>query len=352
MIPPVEDSVLQNNPQFAALYTTLTTEILNPDGSTRKDPAAKKRAAVRKQLDKHRLQQAKETIIIDALSTLTVKPGDLKPSAPTISRRATRSQQPTTHQPTQQQLLPSIPLPLLDLIHLLPGFLSPAPHSSISPSSLALLLSSPPFSQLPTLLPTLSPLLSGALHSHALSLTRLALPATNPSFLHRSVASLPTHVSTLLDGILSRKASLTKSRLAVASRTSVLLSDQVALLARLVKSLEGKHGPVARSLEYRAAEAGLEAEKQSLEVGAALQGVRREVYSPEVVRALTNYAGHLKDARGRLTEKIKGLELELESYEAGGEEKERKMREMARVWREMSGRIEDVRGDLERLGRA
>lgn len=48
MIPPIDDLVLQQNPEFAALYTTLTTVILNPDASTRKDPKAKKRAAVRK----------------------------------------------------------------------------------------------------------------------------------------------------------------------------------------------------------------------------------------------------------------------------------------------------------------
>jgi hypothetical protein len=47
MLPPVEDAVLRNNPQFAALYSTLTTTILNPDGSTKNDPAAKERSAIR-----------------------------------------------------------------------------------------------------------------------------------------------------------------------------------------------------------------------------------------------------------------------------------------------------------------
>lgn len=47
MLPPVEDAVLQNNPDFAALYATLTTVILSPDGSTKNDPAAKERDAVR-----------------------------------------------------------------------------------------------------------------------------------------------------------------------------------------------------------------------------------------------------------------------------------------------------------------
>lgn len=48
MLPPVEESVLQNNPEFAVLYNTLTTAILNPDGTTKKDPAAKEREAIRK----------------------------------------------------------------------------------------------------------------------------------------------------------------------------------------------------------------------------------------------------------------------------------------------------------------
>ncbi len=47
MFPPVEDAVLQNNPEFATLYNTLTTVILNPNGSTKNEPAAKEREAVR-----------------------------------------------------------------------------------------------------------------------------------------------------------------------------------------------------------------------------------------------------------------------------------------------------------------
>lgn len=49
MLPPVEGAVLQNNPEFAALYSTLTTAILNPDGTTKDDKShvAKERGAVR-----------------------------------------------------------------------------------------------------------------------------------------------------------------------------------------------------------------------------------------------------------------------------------------------------------------
>jgi hypothetical protein len=51
MFPPVEDSVLQNNPDFANLYNKLTNVVLNPDGSTKNDPRAKERATVREVRD-------------------------------------------------------------------------------------------------------------------------------------------------------------------------------------------------------------------------------------------------------------------------------------------------------------
>lgn len=50
MLPPVDSTVLQNNPDFAILYKTLTTVILNPNGSTKADPKAKQREAVKQVL--------------------------------------------------------------------------------------------------------------------------------------------------------------------------------------------------------------------------------------------------------------------------------------------------------------
>jgi hypothetical protein len=46
MLPPVDESVLQSNPEFSVLYSKLANDILNPDGSTRKDPAAEERRSV------------------------------------------------------------------------------------------------------------------------------------------------------------------------------------------------------------------------------------------------------------------------------------------------------------------
>jgi len=46
MLPPIEDSVLQSNPKFAALHATLANNILNPNGSTKNHPAQKDLDAV------------------------------------------------------------------------------------------------------------------------------------------------------------------------------------------------------------------------------------------------------------------------------------------------------------------
>lgn len=47
MLPPVDTSLLAANPAFEQLYNSLTTTVLNSDGSTKNDPAAQQREAVR-----------------------------------------------------------------------------------------------------------------------------------------------------------------------------------------------------------------------------------------------------------------------------------------------------------------
>ena len=46
MLPPIDESVLQSNPKFAALYATLANNILNPSGSTKKQAGQKERDVV------------------------------------------------------------------------------------------------------------------------------------------------------------------------------------------------------------------------------------------------------------------------------------------------------------------
>ncbi|KAK1453008.1 hypothetical protein CCUS01_02025 [Colletotrichum cuscutae] len=352
MLPPVEASVLQNNPEFAALHHTLTTAILNPDGSTRK-PATKEHDAIQNELADHRFTAAKEHLLISAISNTA--PPEPKPAPPrTFSRTNTSSQpQPSSSgNGTAQQQQP-LPEPLLDLLLLLPPLLtSPEP---LSPESATTLLSNPPFTDFQSLLPQLGDLVSSTLHTSAVSLARIANPTTNPSFLHRAVPGLQTTYHKLASDVSQSKLALARERLRAADTLTQCLDEHAAALTLLVRSLEAKHGVVARSLEFRAAETGLEAQRAEADAVAAREGVRREVYSPEMVAALTNYSAHLRDARMRLEGTLMTLRAELEGYGVGveGEEgKARTMKEMARKKRQMERELEDASRDLARLDRA
>lgn len=53
MLPPVDEQVLRDNPEFSKLYSTLKNDILNSDGSTNLNPDVKECEAVHqvRQLD-------------------------------------------------------------------------------------------------------------------------------------------------------------------------------------------------------------------------------------------------------------------------------------------------------------
>lgn len=253
---------------------------------------------------------------------------------------------------------------MLDLLLLLPPLLKEPSSLPQDSESIVLLLSSPPFSDLPRLLPQLAILISGALHSSAVHLARIANPSTNPSYVHRSIPNLPAYRTSLAKTVADRKVELTWARLAAAAALASLLQQQTTVLSQLLRALEAKHGPVARSLEFRASEAALTARRQQAEAETALWQARRDTYTPEAAQALANYAAHLRDARARLAEAVQRLKAELDAYGVGVPQdgqgkvgdsskgsKEKVMREMARVYRDMGRQVEEVRGDLERLGR-
>lgn len=112
---------------------------------------------------------------------------------------------------------------------------------------------------------------------------------------------------------------------------------------------------MARSLELRASSAVLQAQRSELNAETARWALRREIYTPEAISALRNYASHLRDAKVRAEERLRGLAAELGEYGVGvdgGEGKEKTMKEMARVYREMMRQVADAEGDLDRLERA
>ncbi|KAL1841807.1 hypothetical protein VTJ49DRAFT_6560 [Mycothermus thermophilus] len=358
MLPPVDDTILQNNPDFASLYAKLTTSILNPDGSSKSLPAAKEQGLVTEALNEYRLKAAKQHLLIDALRNADPQALAAKqaPPPPSVSRRAgPQSRQQQSQQPPTTTSAVDLPPALLDLLRLLPPLLE-ASAVDVPPEEAALLLSHPPLSDLPNHLAQLATLVSTTLHRAAVHLARAANPSINPSYVHRSVPSLPTHASALASSATARGADLSRARLAAVTQLASLLRQQADVLAQLLRALEAKHGAVARSLELRAAESSLTAQRQQAEADAALWLARRHVYTPEAARALANYASHLRDAKARLAEAVNALQAELGAYGVGAahdaNSKEKVLREMARVYRDMGKQVDEVRQDLERLGRA
>ncbi|CAM1509276.1 Fc.00g030150.m01.CDS01 [Cosmosporella sp. VM-42] len=336
MFPPVDDAILQQNPDFANLYGKLTNLILNPDGSTKEDPAAKERAAVGEELNKRRLKTAKQHLLTRAISTAT--PPDSKPPPRTTSRAHSQPSQATP------------PEPLLDLLLILPPLLSP--EAPLPQDSLTLLFSHPPLANLEALIPELTPILSSTLRSSALGLVRLTHPTTNPSFLHRHISALPQALATLQTDLSAAEAALTTQRLRTLASLAPLLRSYTQGIMHLMRALESKHGVIARSLELRASEVALQAQRHEVDAQQTMYAVQGEVYTPEMITALKNYAAHLRDAKIRGEERIRGLRAELGEYGIGvdgGEGKEKMMREMARVYREMGRQMDDVENDLERL---
>ncbi|KAF5002258.1 hypothetical protein FGRMN_475 [Fusarium graminum] len=351
MFLPVEDSVLQNNQDFANLYNKLTNVVLNPDGSTKNDPRAKERATVREELDRRRLISAKQHLLTRAISSSTPS------STPPATRASSRLRAPQNHQAaepkSQQQQQPSLPEPLLDLLIALPPLLD-ANNPPLPQDTLQLLFAHPPLSDLETLLPALAPIIASNLRTWALGLARIAHPSTNPSFLHRHIASLPTTLSSWHSDLATAETDLSTHRLRSLAALTSLLHAASHALSLLVRALEVKHGVVARSLELRAAEVALHARRYDADASIAAASVRRAVYTPESIAALKNYGAHLRDARMRGDERIRNLTAELGEYGVGvegGESKEKKMKEMARVYRDMMRQMDDVGNDLDRLNK-
>ncbi|KAL6854050.1 hypothetical protein J3F83DRAFT_755773 [Trichoderma novae-zelandiae] len=351
MFPPVEQKILQSNPEFAKLYRVITTAILNPDGSTKEDAEAKDRAAVQKGLDKHRHKAARHYLLERAIATAT--PPEPKPPSSTSTRLSRASQR--LQQRQAQSSAEATPEALADLLLVLPPFLDAVdtlPHDSV-----ALLLSSPPLAEFEALLPDLADLISSGLHASAQGLARIAHPAVNPSYLHRHVASLPKDFAALNASLSAAEEALKTARIRTVASLTNLLRILSECLVCLVRTLEAKHGVIARSLELRASDVSLEAQRAEKQAEQTLWKLRKEVYSPESVSALQRYATHLKDANARIAERARTMQADVDAREGrsrgggmvhGGEEGA--SRDTSAAYADVVGkRVEDAHRDMDRL---
>ncbi|EGX89236.1 hypothetical protein CCM_07488 [Cordyceps militaris CM01] len=364
MFPPVDDRVLDNNPDFARLYKTLTTSILTPDGTSRRSKESKENEAIRQvqsrrlpstsqahaslltcacplqQADQHRMRAANQHLLARAIAA----------ASPADQPRAPGTRAPSDSYTARDSKLADSSL--LDLLLVLPPLLHTP--SSVSPDVAALLLTSAPLSDMPVLAPPLAALVSANLHAAALALTQLTHPLSSPSTVQRHIPALEHDYTSLRDQLAAAHTHLLAGRLRAVSALTQLLHMHAEMRARLVRCLEVKHGPVAQSLELRAAEVALLAQRAEAEAAQTLVGLHAQVYSPEVVSALRTYGAHLRDAKIRGAERVRNLQRELKEYgvdadDGGGSAKEKTMREMAKAHEEIGRQVDEVTLDLKRL---
>ncbi|KAG6009814.1 hypothetical protein E4U21_001244 [Claviceps maximensis] len=347
MLPPVDEQTIRDNPEFAKLYQMLLEKALNPDGSTKCDDStsAAERDAVDKDLHRARIHHAKTHLLKEAIRAI--------PLPESTSKRLPGGPRPESDPESDPAGS------LADLLALLPSLLGnniddDDDDQCTVPDEAAVIaaLSCPPLSELEKHLPELGALVSANLHASALEVARIAHPSTNPSYLHRHIPSLPADFAALAGKLSEANSTLAARRLEALDSLTKLLHSYTQTLAQLVRHLESKHGLASRRLELQALDVSQDSQLTEIDAGLALNTISKDMYSPETISALTNYSSHLKDAQIRAAERVRGLQAELAEYGVGVEsdgDKATKMREMARVYRDLEIQMEDVKKDLDRL---
>ncbi|KAF2639138.1 hypothetical protein P280DRAFT_54665 [Massarina eburnea CBS 473.64] len=99
MLPPVDPSVLQRNPNFEVLYKDLCTRKLNPDGSTRDAKKQRIHDEIRRDLQSSLLTTHQTTTLLKTLTTLPQKSPTLPPSLHAPIDLITAHLHLTTHLP-------------------------------------------------------------------------------------------------------------------------------------------------------------------------------------------------------------------------------------------------------------
>ncbi|KAL2073124.1 hypothetical protein VTL71DRAFT_10448 [Oculimacula yallundae] len=352
MLPPIDESILQANPRFAALHNTLAKQILNANGSTKVHPAQKERDAVSEALKTSRLRSAKSQFLKSALRNLDLSSTS---SSSTVSKPSRQSQ---SQPPKSQSQTQSLPADLIELILLLTSHLSTPSSSPLPPQSLTILQNSPPWTSLPAYLPKISALLSSHLHSTLLLLCRLLNPSTNASYLHLKIPTLLPSILSLQASTSEKRTSLQNRRLELTSNTTTLLTLHHLATHLIISHLEQtSHGLLSRHIKARSEYLSLRATQLNSETKMKMGKGQKMVYTPEVTGALENYVRELRGGRERGRERKKEAERVLWGYGVGrdrtgegeGGEKEKVMREVARVYGELSREVREVGRDVERL---
>jgi len=158
--------------------------------------------------------------------------------------------------------------------------------------------------------------------------------------------------------IAAKKAELAERRMGLVGRTTTVLGAYHMAITLIIGILEqSKHGSIARHIKLKAEYLSLNAQSLALDVKEKVVRGEKMVYTEEVKEALGNYMENLRDGIERLRDRERGARRELWGYGVGREEKEnggagekeKVMREIARVYGELMREVREVGRDVERL---
>ncbi|KAJ5880318.1 uncharacterized protein N7473_011371 [Penicillium subrubescens] len=365
MIPPCDPSILEQNPHFKRLYENLTTNLLNPDGSTCAHAADPARRAVVHDLKQCQHRSAKKRIKEHTLKQLAFASDsglsdECRDNLALISLYLETSPSAIdTNTPQGGQSQPHTPDDALTLL---------APTISSF------------YTHIPALITPFSSLLSTTLTTlRALSITPdpdttstiPAPPATNHQSRARardrrvrtSLAPAPPLASQLrkrVDALRTTQLSeLPAARRDMAATAAELMSVRAALLERMIVVLErAKHGTLARAVKARAEHLAVIAQGIEGKVEVAKLEIAAALYTPETLAALDRYRVHLRDTRARLEEQRGVAVEELKRYgdgsergiERGGFGDAAALAEIASRYGDLVKEVEDVRMEIARLG--
>lgn len=168
---------------------------------------------------------------------------------------------------------------------------------------------------------------------------------------------MPKDFANLNASLAAAEESLKAARIRTITSLTRLLQLFAECLTCLVRTLEAKHGVIARSLELRASDISLDAQRAEKLTEQMMWKLRKEVYTPESISALQNYVTHLKDANARVAERVRNLQIDLEAHGddlsqddmEDEEDGERSPRDVTGVYKDVGKRVDDAKRDMDRL---
>ncbi|KAJ5101641.1 hypothetical protein NUU61_003863 [Penicillium alfredii] len=373
MIPPCDASILEHNPQFKRLYETLTTTLLNPDGSTRTQDTDPARTAAVGDLKQCQTQSAKKRLKTQMLRRLAF---------------ASDSELPEKCHDN---------LAIISLYLETPRAAIELDNSKQDGDDNALSLLAPEieafYSHIPVFILPFSNLVSSAVHdlrTLATAGTRSGDADTDLATLASSSRSIPgpsrpTHnararardrrvrtsmapVPPLSSQLHNRITALRHTQLSempaarrqMAATAAAVLAARTRVLERTVVILErAKHGALARATKAKAEHLATVAQGVEGKVEVTKLEITATLYTPETVAALNRYQQHLRETRTRLDERRAIAVEELKRYgdvegsdgpatEAGADGGT--LAEIARRYGLLVSEVETVKMEIARLG--